>query len=707
MKDTFIQAKLVSPDTIRVVFMTEINCGAFRASLLKDGEEEPLSFKRISSLSVGSVAEFHLPSPLELGHSYFLKTPYGRIPLDVSEATSFPGFDEAFSYDGPLGASCTKKEAVFHLFAPLASHVVLSLGKKGQTPSLYPMKRLSQGVWELVLKGNYKLFEYTYLVTNSEALSESVDPYAIASTENGRKSVLIDPSDYPSYFADEALPVFSSPVDAVIYEGSVRDLTIDRHTDIKRKGKFLGLIEKGRKTPAGNPAGFDYFSSLGFTHLQFLPIYDFKTVDELHPEKGYNWGYDPAQYFVPEGSYSTDPTNPEARIKEVKALVKAYHSAGIRIVMDVVFNHVYDWSTSSFEKIVPNYYFRKRRNGEISNCSGCGDDFASERPMARRLILDACAHWIDFYGVDGFRIDLMGLLDVETVKGIVKLAKARKKDFLIYGEGWNMGGDTPGPLAHMGNYALLPEVGFFNDFYREAAKRYFAGDLGAKDDFKAAYLGSANEYGHNKPRFLDARQSINYVECHDGETYYDYLHFRRGIDSDRECRHRAKLAIAGVLLSFGVPFLHAGQEIGQSKFNEPNTFDKGDSYNKFSYRLLDERIGMARYVHDLIKIRRSLRFLKLYAPEAIGTAVDFEDLDGALLSHLYGLSALAPYEEAHIAFNPTPYPYTKSLSGTEEILLMEGEALPKGIVADSLLIPPRSSLLSARLHVDKDATKAD
>lgn len=697
MKDSYLQAKLIEPSHIRIGTISSLPYERFYATLIVDHKEEiPLTNIRIKSLAVGSIVDFSLPSPLALGHSYFLKTPYGLLPLDVSEATSFEGFDRTYYYEADdLGMKADENGASFLLYAPLASSVLLSIRKKDEKePTLYKMKREDTGVWRLLLKGDYLEARYTYRVTNNEVTVETTDPYAKASTQNGEESVVFDFSAFPNDFSPEALPILHSKTDAIIYEGSVRDLTVDSHTDIVHKGRFLGLIEKGRKTQGGNPAGFDYFSKLGFTHLQLLPIYDFKTVDETAPLKKYNWGYDPAQYFVPEGSYASDLSDPFSRIRDLKALVKTYHQAGIRIVMDVVYNHVYEYQTSVFEKVVPNFYFRKRANGQMANTSGCGDDLASERPMVRKMILDACKWWIDYYGIDGFRFDLMGILDVKTIQEIQKMATSKKKDFMIYGEGWNMGGEVPLPLAHMGNFQMLPEVSFFNDFFRESGKRLFAGDLGAKEDFKAAFLGSCHEYGYHKARFLSASQSINYLECHDNMTYYDYLRYQRGITDEKELLLRSKMGVAGVLFSFGIPFIHAGEEIAQSKFGADNTYNKGDEYNKFSYRLLDERKSMALYFEECIRLRKSRRFLHLYSPEAIAEVLSIDDLGGGILFTLHGENVLGQYKEVQLFLNPTLDPLIRALKQTETILFMEGETLPEGLKADSILVPKCSWLMS-------------
>lgn len=605
MKNAFLHAYLASKNSIRIVCSKEIELDKTDVRLLIDGEK----IKKLSVEIDEKTSEYFIDfeEDVLLGHSYFIDIPeYGRFPLDVRSATSFAGFDEEFYYEGQLGAIYSKEKTIFRLWAPLASKVVLKLKKPGFAYDYLKMKRIEKGVFELEVKGNLDGSEYLYEVTNNEVAAESIDPYAKGSTENGRSSVVLDFESLRIKKEIESLPELKNYIDSVIYEGNVRDLTIGRHTNIDNKGKYLGLIEENRTTEEGHPAGLDYYKMLGFTHIQLLPINDFKTVDELKPNKSFNWGYDPAQYFVPEGSYSTNPKDPKSRIVEVQKMVQGFHKAGIRVVLDVVFNHVYEYLDSSFEKITPNYWFRKKKDGKTANTSWCGNDVATEKPMVRKMILDAARWWIDYYDIDGFRCDLMGILDVETVNAMTKIGKSKDPSFMVYGEGWNMGGEADVPLANMDNHRLLPGVAFFNDCYRESAKRYISGDGYAKEDFKYSFLGSSSEWCGKGPKFDNVNQTINYVECHDNWTYHDYLENVRGQQSQVERLNRCKLALASVLLSFGIPFVHAGEETGQSKFGVENSYKSGDSINKFSWALLDQRWDMAIFFKDLIKLRKSI-----------------------------------------------------------------------------------------------------
>lgn len=637
MKDTLLSAKLISWTLIRVSCFTSLPYSKSTPVLVKDHKEEiSLKVEKLNSLSGLSIADFSLEKELELGHDYEIKVPgFGLVSLDVNDASTWEDFDERFAYDGDdLGSNYQKKATRFALWAPLASHCYLKYKDKGgEEWGIAEMKRSPRGVYRLSLSGDHHGASYLYLICNSGVLLPSIDIYAKASLPNLEASVVVDMSRFPLDLAKSSLPVLNSPTEAIIYEGHVRDLTIDSSSDIVRKGTFLGLCEKGRKTKLGHPAGFDYLVSLGFTHLQLLPLYDYATVDELNPSKRYNWGYDPAQYFVPEGSFASLPSDPFSRIRDLKTMVRAFHEAGIRIVMDVVYNHVYGFEDSSFQKTVPNYYFRQRRNGSFASSSGCGDDLASERVMVRKLIIDACAFWIDQYGIDGFRFDLMGIIDVDTINEVYKMAKKKDHSFMMYGEGWNMGGDAKVPLAHMGNYASLPDVSFFNDSFREAAKRFFAGEESAKNEAKVAFSSSSLDFIF-PPKFLDARQSINYVECHDNATLFDYLRSKRKDLSEETILQAVLGCNAFVALSLGIPFFHAGQEIASSKWGEDNTYNKGDRFNKFSYSLLDERYEMATKFKELLALRKKIATLLAYDPTYIDWNIDISET-GPLLKIIF------------------------------------------------------------------------
>ncbi len=684
---------LKEPDVIEVSFFGT----SFKAEGLWQDEKKLLPLKESAREDNGNERKiaYRLHKELELGHSYFLKTDIGLFPLDVSKATTFPHFDERFlALDTDFGATYSKEATRFRLFAPLASKVILKMKKEGDE-RLFMMDRHENGVWEKVLEGDYRLAQYTYLVTNNEIVKESIDPYAKASGPNSLYSVVFSPNDFDKNSTKGGLSPLYRYTDAIIYEASVRDFTSDPHTDIENKGRFLGLAEEGRKTLKGHPAGLDYLKALGISHLQLLPIFDFKTVDELNPRNSYNWGYDPAQYFVPEGSFASDLNDPYSRIRDLKVLIKTLHQNGIRVVMDVVFNHVYDWPSSSFEKVIPNYYFRHKKDGSLSNASWCGDDLMTERPMVRKLLLDAMKFWIDFYDIDGFRFDLMGLIDIETIKEIEAYAHQKDPSFILYGEGWKMGEEGKAPLLSMDKAKETPRVAFFNDRFREANKRFLSGEMAAKEAYKAAFYGNANPKTEGETLFLSPAQSINYIECHDNMTFYDYLSYKRGIVDETELLARSKLGVSSVLFSFGIPFLHMGEEIGLSKFGEDNTYNKGDRYNAFRYETLDERWDAFLFAKNCIALRKSLQCVYSLDPSSLSSLTKSQEIAGGLVFFLKCDDPSSPYEEYDLFINPSDEATVYTLEADADILFMPGESLPVGIKGQSLLIPKRSLLVAA------------
>ncbi len=643
MINTFFSAKLTSYQTIAVFIFSEVRKPEEnKIKLIKNDEE--ISNLTIIKQSFINGLEFYECRPKEkivLGNDYYISIEsFGITPLVLDDATSFKGFDEEYNYQkDDLGCTYAKEKTTWKVWAPLASKVVLFLRKDHENFETFKMERGECGVYSITLFGDYENYKYRYQVTNSGHTALTTDPYAKGSTANGKDSVIIDFSKTKIDLFEDNLKTYKNYVDTMIYELHVRDFTIDENTNIVNKGKFLGLVEENKKTKGNNPCGLDYLKSLNITHVQLLPIFDYKTVDELNPDATYNWGYDPQQYFVPEGSFATNPDDGYSRIIECKKMIAAFHKAGIKVNMDVVYNHVYNYDSSVFEKIVPNYYFRKQNNGLLSVASGCGNELDTERPMVRKLIVDSCIHWIKEYGVDGFRFDLMGLIDIDTIKEITKAAKNIKKDFMIYGEGWNMSSSlSEGKRATIMNAFKMPDVAFFNDAYRDIVRGpsgfgknepgYMLGNLNYKEGFKFALLGSCVDFCYPK-RFMSANQSINYVECHDNGTLYDKVKSVFKDLKDEEIFKIINSINATITLSFGIPFYHAGQEIGLTKYGEDNTYNKGDKYNKFDWSLLDKRFDMYMYFKSMLNFRTE--FIKTAKSEDIEKNNYFINYDNGVI----------------------------------------------------------------------------
>lgn len=701
MKNTVWTAKLLDQNIIRVTIFSTITKPCYYAiNLVKDDKEiSGLTIVKSSTFSGLSLYDCKAPYEIELGHKYnVVIESFGSVPLDINDLSMSSDFDDKYFYDGnDLGANYNPSYTEFVLWAPLASNVILKIkDKNDENFSLYQLNRESKGVYRLKLCGNHDEAIYNYLVENSGVTKETIDPYAKGSTPNGVNSVVINPKRIKIDLEEDDLPIYENYTDTIIYELHVRDFTIDKNTNIKNKGKYLGLAEDHRTTTNGNPAGLDYLKYLGITHVQLLPIYDYKTVDELNSElpNNYNWGYDPWQYFVPEGSYASDVFNPYSRIIDLKKMIKALHHNGIKVVQDVVYNHVYNYQFHPLEDIVPNYYFRRSSNNLMSNGSFCGNDLASDRKMCSKLIVDACLYWIKEYGIDGFRFDLMGIVDKHTMNKINREAKLLKPDFILYGEGWNMPTALNESLRTSQENAMnLPKISFFNDTYRDVAKGstsesnfyqkgYLTGDTSYIEGFKYVYMGCCVNYCYNK-KYLNANQSINYVECHDNATIYDKV-LACGFEDDKDILRVIKMINASILFSYGVPFFHMGQEIGLSKNMHQNTYNKGDKYNRMRYDVLDERFQYVNILKSIIQYRKENKYLRLCDSKEIDEMVDFENLNNGVLKIDFS-------NNISLILNPTSEPYYYTTDEVKNIIIGDAGYLPSDLInVKSIIVSPNS-----------------
>ena len=384
-------------------------------------------------------------------------------------------------------------------------------------------------------------------------------------------------------------------------------------------GTFPALLESPKH--GEQTFGFDYLKSLGITHIQLLPLYDFGSVDETNPAAGYNWGYDPVQYNVPEGSFCTQPNDPYQRIIELQQVIDAYHEADISLIMDVVYNHVYLSDDFAFERIVPGYFYRYDQNRQRTNGTFCGNDVASERAMVRNYIKQSVKQWVQLYGFDGFRFDLMGILDHQTMMEIQEELTAIYPNIYLYGEGWKMDtGLEPDLLAHQYNAEQLRPYGFFSDNFRDTIKRSILNEGRVDSPYQANDLANvltANIGCKGAPHFVRPQQAINYVECHDNATFYDYLKVEDPTISP-ELRHtKARLGLHLVLLAQGVPFLHAGQEFYRSKGLEENTYNLPDSLNQLDWLSSMSYETDIQFLRELIAYRKKEELLRLVNAQAI------------------------------------------------------------------------------------------
>ena len=668
MKDTFIKFQLIDMNHVKCLLFTSIpRARELKFTLIKEGElPSKLEIVKSSSMNYINIFELRLPAPFEFGKEYGINLLHlPTQPIDVSLATTFREFDEMFNYDGDdLGSTYYKDHTEFNIWAPLASNVELKLFKnKKENPIYYRLKRTEKGVYRIFVPGDLLNARYLYCVTNSGATLETTDPYAKGVSTNSICSGVVDIAAIKEMGKIPLKTIYKNYVDASIYEVGIRDFTEqEKTTDIVNKGKYLGFIEEGRKTSKGHPAGLDYLSNLGISHVQLNPVIDFGSVDDADVGKKYNWGYDPISFFALEGSYSSHPEIPMERLVEFKKLVNKLHERNIGVVLDVVYNHIYEFVTTHFEKVVPNYFFRRSSVGLIASASGCGNDFASERFMVRKMIVDSLKYFTEVFDVDGFRFDLMGLLDIDTMKEGYKVCHDIKPNMMFYGEGWNMGMELPyEKKACSDNADKLPQYAFFNDSVRDivkgptfrdaiSQKGYINGDLNYAFGLKYVLFGGAANVSYNA-RYMDANQSINYIECHDNNTLYDKLVFSNPDEDQETLFKRIKLANALISTIFGVPFYHMGQEIGLSKNGNDNTYNVLH-VNDMNWDLVDERYEMVEALKEVLAYRKNTPLYSLHSRDDILGAIEYFDYEGLFIYTCKKPELINGFEELVVMYNP-------------------------------------------------------
>ena len=540
-------------------------------------------------------------------------------------------FDYEVYTGNDLGAVYSPKRTRFKVWAPEAESVKLNLYKQGEGDNLidqHIMKKSANGTYVFEKQGDCNGIYYTYTVVNHGEEQEAVDPYTKAAGVNGQRGMVINlAKTNPQGFEMDGYRNPEHITDAIIYEGSVRDFTMDESSGVFHNGKFLGLTEANTTNHFGEATALDYISGLGVTHVQILPAFDFETVDEKNQKAQYNWGYDPDNYNVPEGSYAVSPYDGAVRIQEMKQMVLALHSRGIGVIMDVVFNHTYRRDDSNLQKIVPGYYYRSDETG-YTNGSGCGNEVASDRPMVQKLIVDSLIYWAKEYHIDGFRFDLMGVLDIDTMNVIAERLKEIRPDIYLYGEGWNGG---PSSLAEekrafKASAKKMPGIGMFNDDIRDTIKGsvFYDDHLGFVNG--GTHLENALRYGitgavahpqvdydayGSKPWAKEPGQSINYVSCHDNYTLWDKLSVSCPEASEEKKKAMNRLCAAIVFTSQGVPFIQAGEEFLRSKplpekkgFAE-NSYNMPDTVNSIKWDNIHEYPDMIAYYKGLMALRKA------------------------------------------------------------------------------------------------------
>ena len=569
-----------------------------------------------------------LAEPLDLMRGYNITFEDREYAIEMPDFYTTKDFEEAYTYTGSdLGATYTKEKTVLRVWAPTAVEVKVNLYAKGDPAAQkdpdkqVPMTKDVDGTWVVTLEGDMNGTYYTYLVTMDSEENEACDPYAKTTGVNGKRAMIIDmAATNPEGWENDKNPHAGEKfTDAVIYELHVRDLSSDSSSGIQNVGKYLGLIETGTVNSNGIPTGLDHIKDLGITHLHLLPVYDYGSVDETKLDTPqFNWGYDPVNYNVPEGSYSTDPYNGEVRVKEFKQMVKGLHDNGISVIMDVVYNHVYSAAGFCFNNIVPDYFSRPGANG-----SGCGNDTASERLMVSKYIVDSVKYWADEYHIDGFRFDLVGLIDTNTINAIIEEVHKTHPDVVFYGEGWTMSTKPTKDgvlMATQQNAYKVPGFAFFSDNIRNLIKGgtyggvsagFISGGTASPSDLSACFKGM--------PSWCPTpSQSVNYISCHDNNALFDHITMVTPNATVAERIRMNKLGAAFYMTAQGIPFFQAGEEMLRSKpmgdgtFSE-NSYNAPDAVNSIKWDDLNkaEYQNVYNYYKGLIAFRKAHPALRL------------------------------------------------------------------------------------------------
>ena len=577
-----------------------------------------------------------------------------------------------------------KTQTVFHLNASSTPKLRLyKSGQGGKPVKTVKMRAIGNDRWEATVKGNLAGMFYTFDIGKGECPGT----FAKAVGVNGNRGAILNMTDTnPEGWADDRRPALASPADQIIYELHMRDFSISPTSGMKHQGKYLALAE---------PRAIAYLKSLGINAIHFQPLFDYASVDEtqLHRPQ-FNWGYDPKNYNVPEGSYSTDPYKPEVRIREFKTMVQALHKAGIRVIFDAVYNHTFDIEGSNFQRTYPDYYYRKTADGRYSDGSGCGNETASERPLMREFMIESVKYWINEFHIDGFRFDLMGIHDIETMNQIRAAVDAIDPTIYIYGEGWSAGtcAYPQEKLAMKASTYKLNGIGAFSDDMRDALRGPFSDDTkgaflaGIKGEEESLKFGIVGGIAHKqvdmtrvnydkKPWTNEPTQQISYVSCHDDMCLVDRLKAsvpglkdmtRSQADRQAELIRLDLLAQTAVFTSQGVPFMLAGEEMLRGKKGVHNSFASPDSINEFNWDNLKQYPQVFEYYSNLIKLRRNHPAFRLGTAEAVREHLEFIATDDCLVAfRLKNLEGIDSWKDIIVVLNAN--------KETKTIAIPEGE----------------------------------
>lgn len=617
-------------------------------------------------------------------------------------------FSEWESYNGnDLELTVDNTGTHFTLWSPdaQAARVYIYPTERNSMPTdTLTMTRAQNGTWRASVPGQLYGKYYTFSIKhNDKWLAETPGVWAKALGTNGERAAIIDfRTTNPEGWENDRGPAIKHLTDAVIYEMHHRDFSVHPSSGIVNKGKFLALTEEGTHNDLGDKTGIDHLKELGVTHVHILPSYDFNSVDESNlPANQYNWGYDPVNYNAPDGSYSTNPADPAARITEMKEMVKALHDAGIGVVMDVVYNHTALNDDSNFSLTAPGYYYRHRPDGSYSDASGCGNETASEREQMRNFIVNSVKYWAKEYHIDGFRFDLMAIHDTTTMNRVTRELKEINPEIFVYGEGWTAG-DSPLPVGQRAlkdNVSAMPDVAVFSDDIRDAVKGHYTNErdrgfaTGKPDQEPTVMIGIVGATAHPQvdyskgnnskaPYALAPTQVINYVSCHDDLMLSDKL-AKSLPDETPEQRQRAdKLAQTIVFTSQGTPFMFAGEEIFRDKKGVHNSYKSPDSINAIDWNLKHQNADLFNYYRELIKLRKSHPAFRMTTTEEVARHLVFDKVNqpGLISYSLKDNANGDEWKEIKVIFNGSDDTRTVKIpSGNWLIVARDGQLKADGM----------------------------
>lgn len=615
-------------------------------------------------------------------------------------------------------------ETKFTLWAPTAEEVRVLLYDSGNEGSAYQTLSLEMGedgIWNTSIKEDLKGKFYTFNVkVNGKWLGDTPGIMAKAVGVNGKRAAVIDlRSTDPEGWANDVRPLLKDYADIIVYEMHHRDFSLDSVSGIRNKGKFLALTELGTTTSQGEKTGIDHLKELGVTHVHILPSYDYASVDESKPDKAqYNWGYDPQNYNVPDGSYSTDPYKPDVRIKEFKQMVQALHKAGIRVVLDVVYNHTFNTEESNFERTVPGYFYRQTKDGKPANGSGCGNETASDRAMMRKYMVESVLYWINEYHIDGFRFDLMGIHDIETMNEIRAAVDKIDPSIFIYGEGWVASAPQldQEELAMKANIYKMPRIAAFSDEMRDGLRggwdddrkgAFLIGQPGHEMSIKFGLVGAVkhpqvinDSVNYSKePWALQPTQMISYVSCHDDMCLADRLKATMPDATDEERASLHKLAETFVFTSQGVPFIFAGDEMMRDKKGIHNSYNSPDSINTIDWRNKTIHHDVFDYVRELITLRKNHPAFRMGDADKVRQYMEFLPVEGSnLVAFILKDNANGDsWKNIIVAFNSRKEPAKLSIpAGRYTIVCKDGKIKQSGmgqVSGNEIIVPARSAMI--------------